>query len=127
LHKNQRRLGEGQAAFLMKRKKTSIIPTMKTQLSVIAAAVLAVVSLSSCQSTSASIGESAVMCDKCKTVWVRTAATPNITGRTATVFRDHQIMQCPDCEKAYATFVRTGSLKHHCSHCGGTLSHCTTH
>lgn len=92
------------------------------------AAVLAMAAiLSSCQSPTATKGESAVMCDKCKTVWVRTPATINITGRAPTVFRDHAVMQCPDCEKAYVTFVKTGSLKHRCSHCGGTMSHCTSH
>lgn len=89
--------------------------------------VAAAVSLSSCQSTPAAKGESAVMCDKCRAVWVRTPASPNITGQVATVFREHATMQCPDCEKAYITFVKTGSLKHRCSHCGGTMSHCTTH
>jgi hypothetical protein len=100
---------------------------MKTKLLSIAASVLAAVGLTSCQSTTVSSAESAVMCDKCKTVWVKTPATPNITGRPATIFREHQTMQCPDCEKAYITFVQTGSLKHHCSRCGGTMSHCTTH
>ena len=100
---------------------------MKPKLLLIAAAAIAAVSLSSCQSTISVGAESVVMCDKCKTVWVRTPATANITGKPATVFRDHQVMECPDCEKAYVTFMRTGSLKHHCSHCGGTMSHCTTH
>jgi ribosomal protein S27E len=100
---------------------------MKTKLVFLLAAVIAAASLSSCQSTAVGSAESAVMCDKCKTVWVKTPAYPNITGRTVTVFRDHQVMQCPDCEKAYVTFFKTGSLKHHCSRCGGTLSHCTAH
>ena len=100
---------------------------MKTRLLSIAASVVAVVSLSSCQSTSVSSAESVVICDKCKTVWVKTPATINLTGRAATVFREHPTMQCPDCEKAYITFVKTGSLKHACSTCGGTMSHCTAH
>jgi ribosomal protein S27E len=36
-------------------------------------------------------------------------------------------MTCPDCELAIANFWKTGQMKHTCSHCGGTLAHCTQH
>jgi hypothetical protein len=38
-----------------------------------------------------------------------------------------KVMVCPDCESAVVTFFKTGQLKHHCAHCGGSLTHCTYH
>jgi hypothetical protein len=71
---------------------------------------------------------SAVTCDKCKTVWVKRPA-PNASGKMAayTTLRSEKSMDCPDCESAVATFFKTGSLKHSCSHCGGALTHCESH
>ncbi len=85
----------------------------------------------SCQSTGGTQqAGSAVMCDKCKTVWVKQPSNMGGTskgGGGVTTYRDAQVMQCPDCENAIITFVKTGQLKHRCSHCGGTLTHCMKH
>lgn len=82
-----------------------------------------------CQTTARGPGK-AVMCDKCKTVWV-SQATPVGGGTKAgpgfVVYRDVKSMECPECENAVVTFFKTGQLKHRCSHCGGTLSHCESH
>lgn len=81
------------------------------------------------RSTSAtSTGTEAVMCDKCKTVWVRKPTTIGSPGRMqTTILRDSKTMTCPDCQLAINNFWKTGSMKHTCSHCGGTLAHCTQH
>lgn len=80
----------------------------------------------SCQTTSAT-GNSAVTCSKCKTVWVSSPTAIGPSRKPYIVYRDKKIMTCPDCESAAATFFKTGSLKHHCAHCGDTLAHCETH
>ena len=82
----------------------------------------------SCQSTSATAttGSEAVMCDKCKTVWVKQpVGIGGPAGRNAVMYRDSKTMTCPDCSLAIANFWKTGSMKHTCSSCGGTRTHCT--
>lgn len=72
---------------------------------------------------------SAITCDRCRTVWIQRAERSS-TFRGAAgpyVLRTEGHMVCPDCESAAETFFRTGALKHRCSHCGGTMSHCTQH
>lgn len=95
-----------------------------TKLTAITAAIVAALTMVSCQSTSPSASGSAVMCAKCKTVWVKTATTVGPPGKGYIAYRDAKTMTCPDCESAVTTFFKTGSLKHHCAHCGGTLVHC---
>ncbi len=83
--------------------------------------------MTSCQSASAD-ATSAVTCDKCKTVWVKRPQQVGPTGKgNFYVLKDVKTMACPDCESAVATFFKTGSLKHSCSHCGGAMTHCTSH
>ena len=84
--------------------------------------------LTSCQTASTDV-TSAVTCDKCKTVWVKRPVQVGPMGKTSgfTMLKSEASMSCPDCESAVATFFKTGSLKHSCSHCGGALNHCTTH
>lgn len=84
--------------------------------------------MTSCQSASAD-ATSAVTCDKCKTVWVKRPVQVGGYGKSSSFYalQDAKVMACPDCESAVATFFKTGSLKHSCSHCGGALVHCTSH
>lgn len=84
--------------------------------------------MTSCQSASAD-ASSAVTCDKCKTVWVKRPVQVGGYGKSSSFYalQDAKIMTCPDCESAVVTFFKTGSLKHHCSACGGTMTHCTKH
>lgn len=86
--------------------------------------------MTSCRSTATADASSAVTCDKCKTVWVK-RPVPQIgssgKGGGYYALKDTRTMVCPDCESAVATFFKTGSLKHSCSHCGGTMTHCVTH
>ena len=84
--------------------------------------------MTSCQTAPAD-ATSAVTCDKCKTVWVKRPVQVGPTGKGGGfyVLKDTQTMACPECESAVVTFFKTGSLKHHCSHCGGTMVHCTSH
>lgn len=86
--------------------------------------------VTSCQTASASAdASSAVTCDKCKTVWVKRHVPSGPSGKTGAYYalRSVKTMECPECESAVATFFKTGSLKHSCSHCNGTMSHCTNH
>lgn len=84
--------------------------------------------VSSCQ-TATRDATSAVSCDKCKTVWVQRPVQVGPGGKTSGYYalKSVQAMDCPDCESAVATFFKTGSLKHSCSHCGGAMNHCTGH
>ena len=85
----------------------------------------------SCQSTSttsSTAGTDAIMCDKCKTVWVRKPETIGSPGRFQTiVYRDSKTMTCQECQLTADNFWKTGSMKHSCTHCGGSLTHCTQH
>ena len=84
--------------------------------------------LPSCQTTGATAGTDAVMCSKCKTVWVKAPVRAGAPGKGGhTIYRDTKTMTCPECESAVVTFFKTGSLKHNCSHCGGAMTHCTKH
>lgn len=87
--------------------------------------------MTSCQTAPAD-ATSAVTCDKCKTVWVERPVPLGPWGRSQSFYALRastyaKMMDCPDCESAVATFFKTGSLKHHCSACGGTMNHCTKH
>ena len=101
------------------------------RLLILAGSLGLVTALPSCQSTESSrttAGSEAVMCDKCKTVWVKQAENLGAPGQfRTTVYRDSKKMTCPDCELAIANFWKTGQMKHNCAHCGGTLAHCTQH
>jgi Zn-finger nucleic acid-binding protein len=61
---------------------------------------------------------SAVMCDRCKTTWVLRGEA---SGKLVRYTRE-KTMVCPDCESAVAHWVRTGELKHACSHCRGKMT-----
>ena len=101
---------------------------LKMRLLILVGSLGLVAVLPSCQTTGATAGTDAVMCGKCKTVWVKTPVQAGAPGRGAfTVFRDTKTMTCPECEAAVVTFFKTGSLKHSCSHCGTGLTHCTKH
>ena len=63
--------------------------------------------------------ESAVMCDKCKTTWV-TRVEP--TGRSVYRYTREKAMVCPDCRSAVETWMKTGKLKHSCTHCQGKMT-----
>jgi hypothetical protein len=82
--------------------------------------------LTGCQSTGSNrdvSGETAaVMCDKCKTTWVR---TPQRQGTKVTTYKSRQVMTCPDCKSAVANFFSTGKLESYkCISCGGELQTC---
>lgn len=92
--------------------------------------ILAFASLmTSCQTTTAADASSAVTCEKCKTVWVKRPVQQGGSSGKGSFYtlRNDKTMVCPDCESAVVTFFKTGSLKNNCSHCGGTMTHCTTH
>ena len=93
---------------------------MKLHIGILAIAVAAAMTVTGCQTTAGS-ARTAVACEKCKTVFVPTGS--NRFGTYSTSKR----MTCPDCVSAVENYVKTGELKHTCSHCGGGLVHCTTH
>ncbi len=61
---------------------------------------------------------SAVMCDRCKTTWVVRSET---AGKLVRYTRE-KAMVCPDCESAVMHWLKTGELKHACSHCRGKMT-----
>ena len=69
--------------------------------------------------------KSAVMCDKCTTVWFKVAEKGH-KGNVVGLSKEKK-MACKDCESAVKTFFETGKLKHECATCGGTMSHCEAH
>ena len=100
-----------------------------TKTLLLAATFAAASLMTSCQTSAGAAPASAVTCDKCKTVWVKTPQQIGPTGKTSAyvALKSEKAMACPDCESAAATFFKTGSLKHSCSHCGGALVHCESH
>lgn len=64
--------------------------------------------------------DQSVLCAKCQTVWVRRSRE---YGK-ATIYRNEQVMACPDCKSAVANFFATGKWRHTCTACGDQLSKC---
>ena len=101
---------------------------LKTRILILASSLGLATLMSSCQSTGVTVGTDAIACNKFKTVWVKTPVQMGPTGKSGFVtYRDVKSMECPDCQSAVVTFFKTGVFKHTCSHCGGTLTHCTQH
>lgn len=102
---------------------TNIQPLWKLILPAIAA-----LALGSCQ-TATTEASSAIICDKCASVWIQQPVYqgPSLRKRGYFVLQSTKSMLCPDCESLVATFFKTGQLKHRCSRCGGTMSHCVRH
>ena len=83
--------------------------------------------LTSCQ-TSTGTPESAVTCDKCRTVFFKAPSSLTPGNKGFVTLRDASRMDCPDCENQVIAWVKTGSLtKHVCKSCGGSLNHCRRH
>jgi hypothetical protein len=72
-------------------------------------------------------GDHAVMCAKCKTVWVNTPVTSAGSKAVIATYRQEKSMKCADCESAVASFFKTGKLAHECKACGSELVHCKAH
>lgn len=64
--------------------------------------------------------EQAVMCDKCKTVWVY---KPGL-GNKGLIIRAKKQIVCPDCTVAAESSFGGKPLEKRCQSCGGTLSDC---
>ncbi len=103
--------------------------TSNTAKSLLLIGALGVTSLlSACQTAPTAPPANAVSCSKCKIVWVEHFYNTGYAKHPgAYVPVKSKVMVCPDCESAVVTFFKTGQLKHHCAHCGGTLNHCTYH
>lgn len=88
-------------------------------------ALVAMASLSSCQTTSSAGGPTeAVSCAKCQMIAYERVGTLN---KQVTVLRGEN-MTCPDCESAIKNyFAKGGALRHTCSSCKGQLVHCRAH
>ena len=67
---------------------------------------------------SSGASDHAVMCDRCKTTWV---VRSEPVGKLVRYTREKK-MVCPDCESAVLHWMKTGELKHACSHCGGRMT-----
>jgi len=69
-----------------------------------------------------------VMCEKCKTTWVKVPVTQSgrisgpVVGYTA-----RSQHTCPDCKTAAENFFTTGKLAHSCKTCGDNLKVCEAH
>lgn len=96
---------------------------MNTQKTLVCLAVLLVTA--GCHSTSAQRSlrddSRAVVCSKCKMVWVERY---DMNDPYMMTLVSEEVMQCPDCESAVATFFRTGKFEHSCATCGDALWHC---
>ena len=60
----------------------------------------------------------AVMCDKCRTTWVSRGEP---FGKLTRYSRE-EVMVCEDCESAVEHWMKTGDLRHYCSHCKGHMT-----
>jgi len=115
---------------------------MKTTKASLLAGVLALLGLTivSCESIHdphATNAQNAVMCDKCKTIFLLNAIPGYGLGGYGLrghglrgyggggqfiIYRPTKAMTCPDCESAVTHFLKTGQLQHHCARCGGTMT-----
>ncbi|MCX5661028.1 MAG: hypothetical protein NTW19_15170 [Planctomycetota bacterium] len=66
----------------------------------------------------------AMMCDKCKTVWIQ---NPGGDPHKPWTVKSSKGMECPDCKTAAANFFATGKFEHTCSSCGGSMEACEMH
>jgi len=83
--------------------------------------------LTSCQTTTGT-PQSAVTCDKCRTVYFKDSSGINPSNKGFVALRDASRMECAECENQVIAWVKTGSLsKHTCNSCGGKLHHCKNH
>lgn len=84
--------------------------------------------LSACQTAPTTPPAKAVICSKCKVVWVEHLYNTGYAKHPGVYMPvKSKVMVCPNCESAVVTFFKTGQLKHHCATCGGTLDHCAYH
>jgi len=60
----------------------------------------------------------AVMCDKCQTTWVSRGEPFGKLTR----YSRKEVMVCEDCEGAVEHWMKTGDLRHYCSHCKGHMT-----
>lgn len=63
----------------------------------------------------------AVMCDKCKTVWVMRSGT---TSKGMITYSRKPKMVCSECSSSDASFFATGKIADTCKSCGGSLEPC---
>ena len=103
------------------RKEIKNMKTLFSQLALVMVGVAGMggVGCTSVHSQHPTAIENAVMCDKCKTTWV-TRSEP--TGRSVYRYTREKAMVCPDCRTAVENWLRTGELKHTCSHCKGKMT-----
>lgn len=72
--------------------------------------------------------DDAIVCDKCKVVWVKQPTTVGggksnvITGYTS-----RKQMVCPECKGAVQNLFTTGRFEHTCTACGGNMTGCAVH
>ena len=60
----------------------------------------------------------ALRCDKCRVTWVVRAEPFGKLTR----YSKKEAMVCEDCESAVEHWMKTGDLRHYCSHCKGHMS-----
>jgi hypothetical protein len=91
-------------------------------------ALLAIIAGLGIAGASAADPTTAITCSKCQDVIVvNPANTGSKPGNGYVLMTNKKTMVCPDCESAAQNFIKTGNLKHHCTHCDGTMETCTTH
>lgn len=101
-------------------KKTAMFGLM----SLVAALFLASAGCQSTGSGSTTAAETkAIMCDKCKTVFISNPAA----AQRFSFYSPAKAMSCPDCKSAVANYFATGKLEHTCKTCGGDLQPCEFH
>ena len=92
-------------------------------LRLVAAGVVLHIGLTGCTSVHAPhpVGRTStgvVRCDKCRTTWVARAEPFGKLTR----YSKQEAMVCEDCQSAVEHWMKTGDLRHYCSHCKGHMS-----
>lgn len=72
------------------------------------------------KAAAAKVADSAVMCDKCKTVWVR----KTVWGNKGMTVRSVRTMVCLECDAMAERCLRGGTSGGPCASCGGTIAAC---
>lgn len=94
----------------------------------VAVAIVIGVLVGACSATAGgrdTLPDAAVMCAKCKVVWV--APLDPADSNVPTYAAEGWMHECPDCHAAAVSYFRTGRFEHTCESCGDALVHCTEH
>jgi len=90
----------------------------------ITAIIAAAAVVAGCATNNTVMGQKALICGECDTVWVAGQSGGGKPG-TYHIHSGTHKMLCSECETIGETFIKTGKLQHNCTGCQSDLRVCT--